>query len=201
MKKLFLVMAAFCLLFVSCNTKQVEAPVDEAATTHEDCQHNHEGKGCCGLTEEQKAMFAQWKQFETLEAQAQADLVAAMKAFLDEKMSKCEGEKHEGCQGEKHEGCQGEKHEGCQNKCEGEKDCAQKHAEMKEKWNNFENLAIEEQKALIDNVLEHQKKHAPKHEGCQGEKHEGCQGHNHEGCEGGSHEGCQGHNHEGCGNH
>ena len=185
MKKLFLVMAAFCLLFVSCNTKQVEAPVDEAATTHENCQHNHEGKGCCGLKEEQKAMFAQWKQFETLEAQAQADLVAAMKAFLDEKMSKCEGEKHEGCQGEKHEGCQ--------NKCEGEKDCAQKHAEMKEKWNNFENLAIEEQKALIDNILEHQKKHAPKHEGCQGEKHEGCQGHNHEGC--------QGHNHEGCGNH
>ena len=185
MKKLFLVMAAFCLLFVSCNTKQVEAPVEEVATTHEGCQHNHEGKGCCGLTEEQKTMFAQWKQFETLEAQAQADLIAAMKAFVDEKMAKCDGEKHEGCQ----------------NKCEGEKDCAQKHAEMKEKWENFEKLAIEEQKALLDNILEHQKKHAPKHEGCQGEKHEGCQGHNHEGCQGHNHEGCQGHNHEGCGNH
>lgn len=196
MKKLFLVMAAFCLIFVSCNTKQVEAPVEETAT-HEGCQHNHDGKGCCNLTEEQKAMFAQWKQFETLDAQAQTDLVVAMKAFLDEKMSKCEGKKHECCGN--HEGCQGEKHEGCQNKCEGKKDCAQKHAEMKEKWANFEKLTIEEQKALIDNILEHQKKHASKHEGCG--NHEGCQGEKHEGCQGHNHEGCQGHNHEGCGNH
>lgn len=214
MKKIFLVMAAICLVFVSCNNKPAE-PAAQEAVAQDSCQHKHHG---CSMTEEQKAMFAQWKQFETLEAEAQVELIAAMKAFVGERMEKhegCKGEKHEGCQGEKHEGCQGEKHEGCEKKCEGEKHegcqgekhegcekkcegekeggCAQKHAEIMEKWNNFETLAIEEQKAVLDHLLDCQKKHARKHEGCKGEKHEGCQGE--------KHEGCQGHKHEGCGKH
>lgn len=64
---------------------------------------------------------------------------------------------------------------------------------------NFDNLTLDEQKAMIDKMMQNCK---DGHSGCKDMKSEGCghnhdHGHNHEGC--GNHNHDHGHNHEGCG--
>lgn len=209
MKKFFFLVMAVCLLFVSCNQKAETTETQAPEVVAEECAQKHD-HGCCSMTEEQKAMFAQWNQFETLDAETQTQVIASMKAFIDAEMQKCaekgachkEGDKAEGCCKDKAEGkeCCKSKTEGqegcCKDKAEGQKcdksACESKKADcaaMKEKWNNFDNLTMEEQKALIDQILEKKRAHHHAKKSCG--SHEGCgnhEGHNHEGC--GNHEGC-----------
>ncbi|MCL2167503.1 MAG: hypothetical protein FWH59_00050 [Lentimicrobiaceae bacterium] len=142
MKKLMILLAVACLVFVSCGprTEKVTEVVEETA--------------CCTLTPEQEEMFANWEVWADLAEEQQITLVADMKAFLDECKAKCEAK----C-AEKKEEC-GEAKEVCPEK---EAKCA----EFKAKWENFENLPLEEQKALIDEVLACKEK-------CCKEKKEGC---------------------------
>lgn len=90
---------------------------------------------CC-MTE----MLAKWDTFADLDEEGQIALVAEMKAFFD---AKCEAK----C--EKHEEEAAE--EVCPEK-------AAKCAEFKAKWEDFENLPLEEQKAIIDQIIEHKAK-------------------------------------------
>jgi len=92
-------------------------------------------------------MLAKWDTFADLDEEGQVALVAEMKAFLDEKCKKkCAKEEGE----EVAEECPG-KEAKCPEK-------AAKCAEMKAKWEDFENLPLEEQKALIDQIVEHMAK-------------------------------------------
>ena len=91
---------------------------------------------CC-MTE----MLAKWDTFADLDEEGQGALVAEMKAFLE---AKCEGK------------CAKEEGEEVAEEVCPEK--AAKCAEMKAKWEDFENLPLEEQKALIDQILEHKAK-------------------------------------------
>lgn len=140
MKKLMILLAVACLVFVSCGNKTQPAEVEETT--------------CCDeLTPEQQAMFENWETFETLTLDEQTALVGEMKAFLDECNAKCEAKctKEEGKEAE----------EVCPKK-------AAKCAEMKAKWEAFETLTLDEQKALIDEILAHkcckEKETACKHE-------------------------------------
>ena len=134
-----ILLAVACLIFVSCGNKQ---KANDVITEEK----------CCTLTAEQEAMFANWENFDELTADAQIALVADMKLFLDECKAKCE-EKYT----EKEEGTQEEMCPVKKAKCE----------EMKAKWEAFETLTLEEQKALIDEIL------ACKKEKCCKEKEEG----------------------------
>jgi len=91
---------------------------------------------CC-MTE----MLAKWDTYADLDEADQIALVAEMKAFLDKK---CEGK------------CQKEEGEEVAEEVCPEK--AAQCAEMKAKWEDFDNLLIEDQKALIDQILEHMAK-------------------------------------------
>jgi len=91
---------------------------------------------CC-MTE----MLAKWDTYADLDEEGQVALVAEMKAFLD---AKCEKK------------CAKEEGEEVAEEVCPEK--AAKCAEMKAKWEDFENLPLEEQKAFIDLILEHKAK-------------------------------------------
>jgi hypothetical protein len=98
-----------------------------------------------------KLMLDKWDAFADLEEEGQIALVAEMKAFFD---AKCE----EHCKEAKEE-CE-EAKEVCPEK---EAKCA----EFKAQWEAFETLTLEEQKAIIDQIIEHKSK-------CCKEKEEGC---------------------------
>jgi hypothetical protein len=93
---------------------------------------------CC-MTE----MLAKWDTFADLDVEGQVALVAEMKAYIDECKAKCETK----CTKEEGE----EVAEVCPEK-------AAKCAEFKANWEEFENLPLEEQKALLDQILEHKAK-------------------------------------------
>ena len=88
------------------------------------------------LTPEQQEMFANWENWDNLEPEAQVALVGEMKAFLDECKAKCESKEAE------------ETEEVCPEK-------AAKCAEMKAAWEAFDTFTVEEQKAMIDEILQH----------------------------------------------
>jgi len=118
-------MAVACLVFVSCGN---QPKVAEEPAAEKEC--------CATLTEEQQEMFANWDMWADLTEEQQVTLVADMKLFLDECKAKCE--------------------EKCAPK-EDEEVCPEKAAkceEFKAKWDAFETLALEDQKAMIDQVLE-----------------------------------------------
>jgi hypothetical protein len=155
MKKLMILMAVVCLVFASCGTgkqKATEPVVEE--------------KCCATLTAEQEEMFANWENWAELEEEAQIALVADMKAYMDECKAKCEAKCAEKEATE-----------------EPEEMCPVKKAEIEEfiaKWEAFETLTLEEQKCLIDQVLECKAKCCKeKEEGCKKE-HEGCPKHKEE---------------------
>jgi hypothetical protein len=146
MKKLMILLAVACLVFVSCKPKTEKAI--ETETTEETC---------CTLTPEQEEMFANWESWDGLDETQKIVLVGDMKAFLDECKAKCA------------EKC-AEKEESAEEMCPVKK---AKCEEMKAKWEAFETLTLEEQKALIDEFL------ACKKEKCCKEKEEGCKKHEH----------------------
>ena len=156
-----ILLAVACLICVSCGGPKT-APVAEVAVE----------ETCCTLTPEQEAMFANWELWADLDATQQAVLVGEMKAFIDECKAKCEAECAEKCKKE----CEGTE-EVCPEK-------AAKCAEFKAKWDNFETLALEEQKAILDEVLACQKAKCckDKEEGCCKKGEETCQ-HDHENCD------------------
>ena len=127
MKKLAVLVSALCFVFVGCNCS---TPAPE--TTTEDTTEKCEGKKECQLTEEQKAEMAAWNDWDNQTPEKKAELVANRKACIDKKMA----EKAEKCDATK-EQCPEKKA-----KCE----------EMKAKWDNWNNLTIDEQKALLDEV-------------------------------------------------
>ena len=156
MKKLMILMAVACLIFVSCGnkTQPVVEPQEET---------------CCTLTPEQEEMFTNWDLYAELEAEQQAALVGEMKAFIDACKAKCE----EKCEKK----CEKEGEEVCPEK-------AAKCAEFKANWENFENLTLDEKKTILDQVLACHKEKCckDKEEGCCKKDKETCQ-HDHEGCD------------------
>jgi hypothetical protein len=81
-----------------------------------------------------QAMFDKWDTFADLDEEGQVALIAEAKAFFD---ANCCEHKEDATEGE----------EVCPEK-------AAKCAEFKAKWENFENLPMDEQKALIDQIIE-----------------------------------------------
>jgi len=81
------------------------------------------------------AMMDKWDTFADLDEAGQVALIAEAKAFFDAKFEEHKDE------------CEKEGEEVCPEK-------AAKCAEFKAKWENFENLPMEEQKALIDQIIE-----------------------------------------------
>jgi hypothetical protein len=123
MKKIMILLAVAGLIFVSCGNK-TQPVVEQAEET------------CDTLTPEQQEMFANWDMWADLNAEQQELLVVDMKTFLDECKAKCEAK----CEGKE------EAEEVCPEK-------AAKCAEFKAKWENFDNLSLDEKKALIDELL------------------------------------------------
>ena len=128
MKKLAVLVSALCFVFVGCNCN---APATEPTT--EDSTKCEGKKECCQMTEEQKADMEAWNDWDNQTAEKQAELVAKRKACIDKKMA----EKAEKCDATKEEQCPEKKA-----KCE----------EMKAKWDKWETLTIDEQKALLDEM-------------------------------------------------
>jgi hypothetical protein len=147
MKKLMILLAVACLIFVSCCNKTEKAIEPAEETT-------------CTLTPEQELMFVNWENWEDLDLEQQEALVGEMKAFLDECKAKCEGK----CpMKEESEGA-----EVCPEK-------AAKCAEFKAKWEAFEELELDAKKELLDCTIAHISKCCnDKEEGCCKKDQEGC---------------------------
>ena len=122
-----ILLAVACLIFVSCGPR-TEKATEPAKET------------CCALTPEQEAMFENWDLYADLDEEQQLAIVGEMKAFLDECKTKCEAK----CKEAKEEG--EEVKEVCPEK-------AAKCAEFKTKWEAFDDLALDEKKALLDQTL------------------------------------------------
>jgi hypothetical protein len=147
MKKLMLLLAVACLIFVSCGTR-TEKAIESMEETN-------------ALTPEQEAMFENWENWDALELDQKVVLVGEMKAFLDECKAKCE-KKCEGNEEVEKEMCPVKKAE-----CEA----------FKAKWEAFETLELDVQKECIDMVIAHMSKcckDKKEGEGCCKEKKEGC---------------------------
>jgi hypothetical protein len=129
MKKLAVLISVFCFIFVACNNNQ-PAPATEEPT--EQCDKKH-GEKECQMTEEQKADMEAWKNWDNQTTEKKEELVAKRKACIDKKMA------------EKSEKCDAEKKEQCPEK---EAKCA----EMKAKFDNWNNLTLDEKKALLDEM-------------------------------------------------
>lgn len=139
MKKLMLLIAAACFVFVSCNNK----PAEEA-TVEETPEVAAEEPGCCQMTEEQKAFKADWDNWANQTDERKAELVAKAKECFDKRMAECEAHKAE-CEAKKAE-CEAKKAE-----CEAHKaECEAKKAAMTEKLAGWDNMTLDEQKAFLD---------------------------------------------------
>jgi hypothetical protein len=134
MKKLLALLVASFVLFSCCNN----AKKDE-------CKNKKE---CCEMTEEQKADLAAWNDWDNQTDEKKAELVEKYKNCIDQKAKCCkkDGEKKECCKkdGEKKECCKKELTEEQKKACE----------EFKAKWENWDNLTINEKKALLDQKME-----------------------------------------------
>ena len=124
MKKLWTIAIVAIFFFAACTPKTTEV-VNEEEQTQE--------TKCC-LTDEQKADFAAFENWAELDDAAKGELIVRLKEFYDAKMAK----KAEKCDAEPQEVCP-EK----QAKCD----------EFKAKWETWETLSIDEQKALIDELI------------------------------------------------
>lgn len=123
MKKLFVVLGAMAFVFASCSNPKETAVQEETQATHE-CQqkekkHNH----CKEMCAEKKASCEAWKDWENQTAEKKAELIAAEKQRINEKIAKCEAR---------------------------EAEIKVKKDEFKAKWSKIDQLDIEAQKALID---------------------------------------------------
>ena len=118
-------MAVACLVFISCGPR-TETPTEVVEET------------TCALTPEQEADWANW---DNLDLERQTALVGEVKAFFDDCHAKCEAK----CQEAKEEGA--EPAEVCPEK-------EAQRAEFKAKWDAFDTMTLEEQKALLDQAFE-----------------------------------------------
>jgi len=139
MKKLMILLAVACLVFISCGTR-TEKVTDADETV-------------CVLTPEQLENWANW---DKLDEEAQVVLIGEMKVYLDECKAKCEAKCKEAKEGDEEVIVDPEKEAKC--------------AEFKAKWDAFDTLTLEEQKAMIDQVLEHKEKCCKAKEVCQEEE-------------------------------
>lgn len=133
MKKLMLLIAATCFVFVSCNNK----PAEETVATEENTEVAAEEQHCCQMTEEQKSFKADWENWENQTEERKAELIAKAKECFDKRMAECEAHKAE---------CEANKPE-----CEAKKaECEAKKAEIEKVMANWDNMTIEEQKTFFD---------------------------------------------------
>ena len=150
MKKLFFTLGLACIFMVACNNtpkQQEEQPAEQPAETTEVVEEKHE----CPM-QALKEEFANW---ENLEETAKADLIAkATSVFADMEAKRAEMEAQ--MEGEAKEACEKMAEMTEEQKAE----CEAKCAEMKAKWDNFDNLTLDEQKDLVMERLN----------GCGGEK-------------------------------
>ena len=121
-----ILLAVACLVFVSCGPRTEKATEVTEETT------------CCELTPEQEADWANW---DNLDLERQTALIGEVKAFFDDCHAKCEAK----CEAAKEEGAVPE--EVCPEK-------EAKRAEFKAKWDAFDTMTLEEQKALLDQAFE-----------------------------------------------
>lgn len=127
MKKLLMIVVAGLFVFSSCGNNKTAETVTTETTVQEECTQGE--KGCCKeMTEEQKADMEAWKNWDNQTAEKKQELLAKRKEMIDQKMA----EKGE-CQ---KEGCSEE--------------CKTRNAELKAKMDNWANLTMDEQKALVD---------------------------------------------------
>lgn len=117
-------------------------------------QQNEAQEGCA-MSEEckAKAEFAEkWAKFDSLSVEVQEELIAKRVECYTKKLEKC-AEKKECCA--KKEACKEntELTEEQKQECIAKKEeIAAKKAELKEIWDNFENLSLTEKKAFFDKV-------------------------------------------------
>jgi len=100
-----------------------------------------------------QVMLDKWDTWADLDEEGQVALVGEMKAFFDE------------C-------CQGKCEKECENAEEVCPEKAAKCAEFKAKWETFETLTLEEQKALIDEIIAHKAECCKNKEACNAEGNE-----------------------------
>lgn len=152
MKKLMLLIAACCLVFVSCNNKPVEEAevveaTDSVAVEDETCQ----------MTEEEIAFKADWENWANQTDERKAELLAKKKECFDKHIAEMQAKKAE---------------------CEAKHaECEAKHAEMTKAYAGWEKMTLDEQKAFMDQYAPCCKGHKCGHDGCckDGAKHE-CNG-------------------------
>lgn len=126
MKKLFLLAAACCFLFTSCcRCDKNAAPAECPDSLKKEC-HMKGDKPCCKeMTEEQKAEMEAWKNFDSLTAEEQENLVNKRKEAIDQMKAEKEAK---------------------------EKEMAEKKAAFEAKWANWDKLTTAEKKALLDEM-------------------------------------------------
>lgn len=162
MKKLMLLIAAACFVFVSCDN----TPNEEATTPEENTEVAADEHQCCHeMTEEMKAFKAEWDNWANQTDEKKAELVAQAKECFDKAMADFEAHKAE---------CEANKPE-----CEAKKaECEARKAEMDAKLADWDNMSIDDKKAFLDEYAPCC--HGPKC--CKGEG-EGC-------CKGGEEKPC-----------
>ncbi|GHV43333.1 hypothetical protein FACS1894180_2090 [Bacteroidia bacterium] len=118
------------------------------------------------MTEEQKADLAAWNDWDNQTDAKKVELVDKFKKCIDDKATCCKKDGEKKCckDADKKECCKkdGDKKECC--KKDGEKkECCKKElteeqkaacAEFKAKWDNWDNLTVDEKKALLDQKFE-----------------------------------------------
>lgn len=164
MKKLAIIVCACSLFFVGCKNNNEVIEVVEDPVMEE--QIDPEVEKC-------KAMCEAWQNWDQQTDEQKAELIAARKAKITEleaKKAECEAKKAE---------------------CEAQK--AEFNKTWAENWAKFDEMGIEEQKALIDNYMKFNcPKHGKCHEGqhqCQKKCESKCNG------EGNCQKKCEGHQH------
>ena len=143
--------------------------------------HNH---ASCEMKPEMKTIMEKLDKWAELNDEDKKAVIAEFKAC----MKQCKEEKASACESQKSE-------------CDKNKEaCNDKKSECKSACENFDNLSLDEQKAMIEKMLQHCKE---KHSACEGKNLSACRenkpegqeaAHNHAGC-GHDHSGCNGHKH------
>ena len=161
MKKLFVCAFAACFALAACCNKTENQPEEATAPVEE--------KSCPEM-EKCKAQCEAWQNWDQQTDEQKAELIADRKAKIEEaeaRKAECEAKK-----------------------AEFEAKKAEFEANWAANWAKFDEMSMDEQKALIDDYMMFnapcpKPHHCQKAEGC-GPRPEGCQ--NHEGCK--KHEGC-----------
>lgn len=157
MKRALLTLVTIGLLAALTSCGGTDKPKDAAKETKTECADKKDSacckekkEGCCKeLTEEQKADMAAWNDWDNQTPEKKQELVTKRKECIDKRMA----EKKEKCEAK-----EGEEKKECP-------EAAKKCAEFKAKWDNWANLTIDEQKALIDECTACCKKACEKKEG------------------------------------